>query len=326
MTADADRRWMAAALALARRGRGRTGANPNVGCVLVKHDQIVGRGWTQDGGRPHAEAQALAQAGGLARGATAYVTLEPCAHESPRGPSCADSLITAGVARCVAAMVDPDSRTAGKGLARLEEAGVDVVSGLLEAEARTELAGFCSRLATGRAELTLKLALSLDGRLAMADGRSQWITGEPARFYAHALRAEADMVLVGGGTLRADMPRLDNRLPGSTAPQPLRAVLSKGPVPSGFHAFATIAELDAFALSQGLNRILCEGGGGLASTLLSANRVDRLILLRAPILIGHGLGLEGLRPADLAQTHGRWQLKQRGPIGIDQLEVYDFCR
>ncbi|MCG2839660.1 bifunctional diaminohydroxyphosphoribosylaminopyrimidine deaminase/5-amino-6-(5-phosphoribosylamino)uracil reductase RibD [Sandaracinobacter sp. RS1-74] len=313
---------MAAALALARRGRGRTGSNPNVGCLLLQGSRVVGRGWTQDGGRPHAEAMALTEAGSRAQGAIAYVTLEPCAHESRRGPACADSLIAAGIARCVVAMADPDERTAGKGLARLKAAGVETVSGVLEAEARLELAGFVGRLATGRAELTLKLALSLDGRLAMADGRSQWITGEAARLYAHQLRAEADMVLVGGGTLRADRPRLDNRLPGSHAPQPLKAVLTSGPVPEGFLAFCDLQALEHFARQEGLNRILCEGGGGLASALLTMNRVDRLLLLRAPILIGEGIGLEGLHPATLAETHGVWRLEERRPLGADLLERY----
>jgi diaminohydroxyphosphoribosylaminopyrimidine deaminase/5-amino-6-(5-phosphoribosylamino)uracil reductase len=313
---------MAAALALARRGRGRTGANPNVGCLLVKAGRVVGRGWTQDGGRPHAEAMALAQAGGAAHGATAFVTLEPCAHLSPRGPACADTLAAAGIARAIVAMVDPDERTAGQGLARLRAAGVEVAHGLMEAEARRELLGFTGRLATGRAELTLKLALSIDGRLAMADGRSQWITGESARAYAHALRAEADLVLVGGGTFRADAPQLTVRLPGSTAPQPLRAVLTSGPVPQGFIALPSLAALDALVAERQLNRILCEGGGGLAAALLAAGRVDRLAILRAPILIGNGIGLEGLNPADLSETHGRWQLADSRMLGVDRLDLY----
>ena len=313
---------MAAALALARRGRGRTGANPNVGCLLVKAGRVVGRGWTQDGGRPHAEAMALAQAGDASRGATAFVTLEPCAHLSPRGPACADTLAAAGIARAIVAMVDPDERTAGQGLARLRAAGVEVAHGLMEAEARRELLGFSGRLATGRAELTLKLARSIDGRLAMADGRSQWITGEAARAYAHALRAEADLVLVGGGTFRADAPQLTVRLPGSTAPQPLRAVLTSGPVPQGFIALPSLAALDALVAERQLNRILCEGGGGLAAALLAAGRVDRLAILRAPILIGNGIGLEGLNPADLSETHGRWQLADSRMLGVDRLDLY----
>jgi diaminohydroxyphosphoribosylaminopyrimidine deaminase/5-amino-6-(5-phosphoribosylamino)uracil reductase len=313
---------MAAALALARRGRGRTAANPNVGCLLVRDGRVVGRGWTQDGGRPHAEAMAVAQAGAAARGATAYVTLEPCAHQSARGRACAQTLIAAGIAGCVAAMVDPDPRTAGQGLAALQAAGIAVKQGVLEADARRELLGFVRRLSGGRPELILKLALSLDGRLALKGGQSQWITGEIARLHAHALRAEADLLLVGGGTFRADAPQLTARLPGSSAPQPLRAVLSSDAVPEGFTALASLEALDAFAHANSVNRILCEGGGALASALLAADRVDRLVLLRAPILIGEGVGLEGLRPADLAETHGRWRLESRRALGPDLLESY----
>ena len=312
---------MAAALALARRGRGRTGANPNVGCLLVRNGQVAGRGWTQHGGRPHAEEMALAAAGAAARGATAYVTLEPCAHDSRRGGPCADSLLAAGVARVVAAMVDPDPRTAGRGIERLRAGGVAVRLGVLEEEARAELAGFAGRL-QGRAELTLKLALSLDGRLAMAGGESQWISGEVARTFVQQLRAEADLLLVGGGTFRADRPRLTQRLPGCDAPQPLRAVLTSGEMPDGYHALRSIEALDRLAVAHGLNRLLCEGGGGLAAALLAADRVDRLLLLRSPILIGAGIGLEGLRPGSLAETHGRWRLQERRRLGVDVLEVF----
>jgi diaminohydroxyphosphoribosylaminopyrimidine deaminase/5-amino-6-(5-phosphoribosylamino)uracil reductase len=316
-----DERWMQAALALARRGAGRTGTNPNVGCLLVREGRVVGRGWTQEGGRPHAEAVAVAQAGDLARGATAYVTLEPCAHESPRGPACADGLVEAGVARVVAAMVDPDPRTAGAGLARLAAAGIEISDGVGRAAAEAELAGFAGRL-RGRPELMLKLALSLDGRLALADGRSQWITGPAARAYAHALRARSDMVLVGGGTLRADQPELTVRLPGSTAPQPIRAVVTSGEVPEGWRAAPSLEALDDLATAAGVNRILCEGGGRLAAALLAADRVDRLILLRAPILIGDGQGLEGLALPDLAAAHGRWRLEDSRMLGVDRLEVF----
>lgn len=317
-----DARYMAAALALARRGRGRTGANPNVGCLLVNNSLVVGRGWTQDGGRPHAEAQALSEAGTRAQGATAYVTLEPCAHESQRGPACAQTLITAGIARCVVAMTDPDPRTAGRGIAALKAAGIAVSEGVLEREARRELTGFTRRLSGGRPELTLKLALSLDGRLAMKDGTSQWITGEPARLFAHALRAEADLILVGGGTLRADRPQLTNRLPGSTAPQPQRVALTSSAAPEGYADLPSLDALDALCREKQVNRILCEGGGALASTLLAEDRVDRLVLLRAPILIGHGIGLERLHPAGLADTHGRWEPEDRRMLGVDVLEQY----
>ncbi len=310
---------MAAALALARRAAGQTGSNPNVGCLVVQQGRVAGRGWTAAGGRPHAEAMALAEAGDAASGATAYVTLEPCAHISPRGPDCAGALVAAGIARAVVAMTDPDPRTAGAGIARLEAAGIAVTHGAGAPGATAELAGFSRRMRGGRAELVLKLALSLDGRLALAGGQSRWITGAVARAYAHRLRSMADLVLVGGGTLRHDAPRLDVRLPGHAGAQPLRAILSRAPVPAPFIALPSLDALDAL---PGVNRILCEGGPGLATALLAADRVDRLILLRAPILLGDGPGLEGLGLHDLAAAHGRWRLEDRRALGADQLEQF----
>lgn len=314
---------MAAALALARRAAGRTGGNPNVGCLLVRDGLVVGRGWTRDGGRPHAEAAALAEAGDRARGATAYVSLEPCAHHSSRGPDCAGGLIGSGIARCVVAMADPDPRTAGAGLARMAAAGISVASGVLEDRARSELLGFARRVSGGRAALTLKLALSLDGRLALPDGRSRWITGAVARAFVHRLRAQADIVLVGGGTFRADAPGLDVRLAGHDGPQPMRAVLTGASVAPPFVGLPSLQALDAL---PGINRILCEGGGRLAAGLLAEDRVDRLVLLRAPIMIGEGKGLEGHVVADLAAAHGRWRLEERRPLGQDLLEVFDRNR
>lgn len=177
---------MAAALALSERARGRTAPNPNVGCILVDAEgHVVGRGWTQPGGRPHAEAMALAEAAGKSRGATCHVTLEPCAHVSPRGPACADLLIAAGVVRVVIALGDPDPRTNGQGVARLRSAGIHVVEGAAEAPARTAMAGFLTRRAKSRPFVTLKLATSLDGRIALASGESRWITGPEARAHAH---------------------------------------------------------------------------------------------------------------------------------------------
>lgn len=310
---------MAAALALGRRVAGRTGPNPNVGCLLVRDGKVVGRGWTGDGGRPHAEAMALAQARERARDATAYVTLEPCAHVSHRGPDCAGSLIAADIARCVVAMQDPDPRTAGAGITRMVDAGIAVSTGVLEKQAKAELFGFSRRIAGGRAALTLKLALSLDGRLALADGRSQWITGPVARAFGHRLRAEADLVLVGGGTFRADAPRLDVRLAGHDGPQPVRLVLTSGAVPAPFVAVPSLEALDTI---PGVSRILCEGGGRLAASLLAADRVDRLAILRAPIVIGAGMGLEHLRLNDLSAAHGRWVLEDRRALGEDLLEVF----
>jgi diaminohydroxyphosphoribosylaminopyrimidine deaminase / 5-amino-6-(5-phosphoribosylamino)uracil reductase len=214
---------MTLALALARRGLGNVAPNPAVGCVLVKENAVVGRGWTQKGGRPHAETEALRRAGDAARGATAYVTLEPCAHRGETGPCC-DALVEAGIARCVVAIEDPDPRVAGRGIARLEKAGIEVAVGTGAAEAEAVNAGFLMRVRAGRPLVTLKLATSLDGRIATHTGESRWITGEHARAWAHLLRAQNDAVLIGSGTVAADDPTLDCRLPGMGSVSPVRVV------------------------------------------------------------------------------------------------------
>jgi diaminohydroxyphosphoribosylaminopyrimidine deaminase/5-amino-6-(5-phosphoribosylamino)uracil reductase len=319
---DAD--WMAAAVALAWRGRGLSAPNPNVGCVLVTHGRVVGRGWTQAGGRPHAEAMALAEAGAAARGATAYVTLEPCAHASARGPCCADALIAAGVARIVAATRDPDPRTDGQGLALLRAAGITVEEGLLATEAQFAMAPWWSRQMRGRPFVTLKLATSLDGCIARADGRSRWITGARARAHAHLERAAHQAILVGRGTLEADTPRLDVRLPGLEARSPRRLLLTRGAAPNGWTAIASPGALDSL---DGVDSVLVEGGAGAASAFLAADRVDRLLLYRAPILIGDGraaLGDIGL--ADLGDAHDRWHLVDSRLLGSDRLDVYERTR
>jgi diaminohydroxyphosphoribosylaminopyrimidine deaminase / 5-amino-6-(5-phosphoribosylamino)uracil reductase len=215
---------MRAALALARRGLGRVWPNPAVGCVIVHAGAVVGRGWTQPGGRPHGETEALARAGEAARGATAYVSLEPCAHWG-KTPPCADALAAAGVARVVVPIEDPDARVAGKGIARLRAAGIAVETGLCAAEAREVNAGFLTRLERGRPLVTLKLASSLDGRIAMASGESRWITGEAARARAHLLRATHDAVMVGSNTVLADDPQLTCRLNGLEDRSPVRVVV-----------------------------------------------------------------------------------------------------
>jgi diaminohydroxyphosphoribosylaminopyrimidine deaminase/5-amino-6-(5-phosphoribosylamino)uracil reductase len=220
-----DRRFMALAISLGERGLGNVWPNPAVGCVIVKEGRLVGRGWTQPGGRPHAETEALAQAGEAARGATAYVSLEPCAHHG-RTPPCADALVAAGVARVVTALEDPDPRVAGQGHKILESQGISVMTGILAEEARTANAGFLSRIERGRPWLTLKLALTLDGRIATAAGESRWITGPEARRRVHAMRMRHDAVLVGGGTARADDPALTVRDLGATR-QPIRLVASR---------------------------------------------------------------------------------------------------
>ncbi|HET6523361.1 bifunctional diaminohydroxyphosphoribosylaminopyrimidine deaminase/5-amino-6-(5-phosphoribosylamino)uracil reductase RibD [Sphingopyxis sp.] len=318
-TADAD--WMAVAIALSRRGRPAAAPNPNVGCLIVNDGTVVARGWTQPGGRPHAEAMALAAAGGAARGATAYVTLEPCAHASPRGPACSDALIAAGIARVVIAAQDPDPRTDGKGIARLQDAGIEVVFNVLPTEARAAMAPWWTRQAEGRPFVTLKLATSLDGCIAMADGSSRWITGERARAHGHLERASHQAILVGRGTLDADAPKLDVRLAGLEDRGPEKLLLTSGKAPDGWTVVASPESIDR------VDSLLVEGGAGAASAFLAADRVDRLLLYRAPILIGGGrsaLGDIGL--ADLAQAHGRWRLADSRMLGSDRLDVYERIR
>ncbi|WP_074765084.1 bifunctional diaminohydroxyphosphoribosylaminopyrimidine deaminase/5-amino-6-(5-phosphoribosylamino)uracil reductase RibD [Magnetospirillum fulvum] len=214
---------MRAALALARRGLGEVWPNPAVGCIIVAGDRVVGRGCTAAGGRPHAETEALAMAGDAARGGTAYVTLEPCAHHG-KTPPCAEALIAAGIVRVVSALRDPDPRVSGRGIDILRRAGVTVVEGVLEAEARDLNAGFLSRIERGRPLVTLKLASTLDGRIATHTGESRWITGPAARAHAHLLRAENDAVMIGSGTALADDPELTCRLPGLSSRSPVRIV------------------------------------------------------------------------------------------------------
>jgi len=316
---------MAAALALAERGRGRTAPNPNVGCLIVKHGRVIGRGWTQPGGRPHAEAMALAEAGVAAGGATVYVTLEPCAHASPRGPACADLLVAAGPARVVAALTDPDKRTAGQGFARMRAAGIEIAEGVLAVEAQRSMAGFLTRQALGRPQVTLKLALSLDGMIARSDGESQWITGAAARTHVHLERSRHEAILVGRGTWEKDQPRLDVRLAGLEERSPRRLVLSTSPQLSlGRREVEVIADPWEISALDSVDHLFVEGGARTASAFLAEGLVDRLLLYRAPILIGAGkpaLGDIGL--ASLADAHGRWRLADSRTLGIDRLEVYE---
>lgn len=233
---------MTAALALARRGLGTVWPNPAVGCIVVAADRVVGRGWTQPGGRPHAEAEALARAGAAAKGATAYVTLEPCAHHGVT-PPCADALINAGISCCVVALADPDERVDGAGLDRMRAAGIAVELGVCADAAAEVNAGFLSRVTKGRPLVTLKLATTADGRIATATGESRWITGEVARAAAHGLRARHDAILVGAETARHDDPRLDCRLPGMEARSPVRIVLDGGdPLPDRLDLLARAKE------------------------------------------------------------------------------------
>jgi diaminohydroxyphosphoribosylaminopyrimidine deaminase / 5-amino-6-(5-phosphoribosylamino)uracil reductase len=311
---------MAATARLAMRARPLARPNPGVAAIVVHDGRVIARGWTQPGGRPHAEALALAgTAPEMLAAATMYVTLEPCAHQSARGPACADLILAAKPARVVVGQRDPDPRTAGQGIARLEAAGI-AVRLLDDPASAASLAGFLTRQHSARPWVTLKLAMSLDGCIAMADGTSRWITGAPARAHVHAQRARHDAILVGGGTWRADAPRLDVRLAGLAARSPQRVVLTRGAVPQGVTAIAApqdIAGLD------GVLHLYVEGGAQTASAFLAADLVDELHLYTAPILIGDGkraLGALGL--TSLGEAHGRWHLNERRQLGSDTFTAY----
>ena len=313
------------ALALADSARGRSAPNPNVGCMIVSPSgKIVGRGATADGGRPHAEAAALTQAGKKARGSTVYSTLEPCAHDSPRGPACADLLIEAVPARVVVALRDPDPRTAGKGIQRLRRAGIEVSLGVQRDAAKRSLAGWLTRLRLDRPRITLKLALSIDGKIALPSGESQWITGEDARRHVHLERAHSDMILVGRGTYLADKPRLDVRLPGLEERSPRRALLTRGEAVAGWEILSS--PQDVYRLHD-VNDLLVEGGSATATAFLAADLVDRIVIYRAPIIVGEGKSSVGYIGLDaIADAHGRWRASNGAHLGIDRLEVYERVR
>lgn len=348
----ADRHFMTQALALAELGMCTTTPNPRVGCVLVKENRVIGEGWHQRAGEPHAEVHALAQAGASARGATAYVTLEPCSHFG-RTPPCAEALVAAGVARVVAAMEDPNPQVAGRGFARLRAAGVAVDYGLMAEQAAELNVGFVSRMQRGRPWLRLKVAASLDGKTALTNGKSQWLTGAPARRDAHVWRARSCAILTGSGTVLADDPSLTVReVPCQR--QPLRVVMDSqmrtpttakvligGGVlfvaaaetprvaaltatgaeivllPNGQGAVdpaATLAEL----ARRGVNELLVEAGSRLNGALLAAGLVDELLLYQAPMLIGdRARGMFDLPElADLADAR-RLKVVERRTLGDD---------
>ena len=294
--------------------------NPAVGALIVKQGQVLGRGWTQPGGRPHAEAMALAQAGDSARGATLYCTLEPCAHASPRGPTCSALLAQSGLARVVFAVIDPDPRTAGAGAASLRKAGIQIDHIACDAS-RDSLKGFLTRCTAQRPYVTLKLALSLDGFVARIDGESQWITGPEARAHVHSRRALSDVILVGGGTWRKDRPRLDVRLPGLETRSPQRAVLTRGVPVDGVTIINTPAQIAQFRNAQYL---YVEGGGATAASFLREGLVDRVELYRAPILLGNGIAALGdIGLERLADAHGQWVMRERRQLGSDTYEAYE---
>ena len=357
MSLDSDLLHMRHALALGQRGLGNSWPNPAVGCIIVAETCIVGRGWTQPGGRPHAETMALAQAGPRAKGATAYVTLEPCAHHG-HTPPCAAALVKAGITRVVSATTDPDPRVSGKGLAMLRAAGITVTEGVAEAEARRTNHGFFLRVEQNRPHITLKLATSLDGRIATASGQSRWITGPEARRAVHALRGRHDAVMVGIGTALADDPDLTIRDLGYVH-QPVRVVIDSAlrlpltarltqtarDVPlwlchaegaSGtalHHAGARLIrcrksdqgqdmhDVLAQLADAGLTRILCEGGAAIAAALLSAKLVDDLVLYTAGRLFGATgtAAIASLGDVALGSTP-EFQLIDQRPVGADLMQ------
>ena len=320
-----DRKWMREALALANEARGQSAPNPNVGCVIVSSSgRVVGRGATALGGRPHAEALALLQAGKKAHGATVYVTLEPCAHASPRGPACADLLLAAKPARVAIGIRDPDPRTTGKGINRLRKAGIEVKLGVERQEAKRSLAGWLTRLELGRPRVTLKLALSIDGKIALPSGESKWITGEDARRHVHQERAHSDMILVGRGTYMVDQPNLDVRLPGFEERSPRRALLTRGEAVDGWEILRN--PQDVYRLHD-VNDLLVEGGSATATGFLTDDLVDRILIYRAPIIVGEGKSSFGYVGLDaIADAHGRWDLTDEQRLGVDRLEVYERVR
>ena len=355
---------MRVALALASRGLGNVWPNPAVGCVLVKEGIVVGRGWTCPGGRPHAETEALRRAGDQAKGATAYVSLEPCNHHGET-PPCADALIEAGIARCVVALTDPDPRVSGKGVSRLTDAGITVDTRVLGREAEALNAGYLKRVLDRRPLVTWKVASSLDGRIATGGGHSQWITGESARRRAHLLRAEYDAVLIGSHTAIVDRPRLTCRLPGLEARSPVRIVAdSRLQLPLTDPLVTEAAEASTWVLTlpgsdkarrdayqsagvdiievpadengrldltaalmelggRGLTRVMVEGGGRLASSLLNAGLVDGIEWFRAPSVIGgDGIGAAAALGLDRVDLAPRFEHVDSVTLGEDVLESY----
>jgi diaminohydroxyphosphoribosylaminopyrimidine deaminase/5-amino-6-(5-phosphoribosylamino)uracil reductase len=319
LSSDPDRRWLAAAARLAGRALPLSRPNPAVGALIVKHGKVLARGWTQPGGRPHAEAVALEATGDAAGGATLYVTLEPCAHQSHRGPACAELVAASGLARVVIGCGDPDPRTAGQGIARICAAGIAV--DLIEsAECAASLSGYLIRAHKGRPEVTLKLALSEDARLAPPPGEGQWLTGEIARAHVHAWRARMDAILVGAGTLKADNPRLDVRLPGLAERSPERWLLTHREAPQGWQA---LHSPQAIAGMAGVQYLMVEGGAETARAFLGAGLVDRLLLYRAHREIGgEGPALPELTRAAL-DTNPRWHRTDTRPLGNDSVDLYE---
>ena len=365
--AEFDRRMMAAALRLGRRTLGQTHPNPAVGCIIVRSEGdtriVVGRGATAPGGRPHAERIALAEAGTAARGATAYVTLEPCAHESKAGP-CASALVEAGIARVVTAMADPDPRTSGAGHEILEAAGIAVTTGVLAEEACRAHSGHITRISKGRPHVTLKLAVSADGMIGRREGERMLVSGKPAFEAVQIMRTAFDAIMVGIGTVLVDDPRLTVRLPGLAKRAPARVILDalarmpptakllqtldEAPLkvfvapdapPERLAALAAagaeaipvatsggrldLAAVLAQLAADGFTRLLAEGGAEVASSLISADLVDEVIIIRAPVVVGpDGVRALGGMALSAIERSPRYRQIEATQVGEDVMRTY----
>ena len=327
---NGDRRWMDYAARLGRRALGTTAENPPVGCIIVKEDRVLGLGWTQPGGRPHAETEALAMAGEAARGATAYVTLEPCAHHG-RTPPCAGALVKAGLARVVTAVQDPDPRVSGGGHAILRAAGIAVETGIGAEAARRDLGGFLTRIEKKRPYVTLKLAISADNKIAARAGERTPITGAEVQAWVHLMRAQSDAILIGMATVLADDPELACRLPGLEGRSPKPFVLSSTrelPAASKLAGSGAevlrggIAAALASLAARGINRLMVEGGARTARGFIEAGIVDEIHLFRSPREIGPQ-GVDALGGLRLDEVLTRFRLEQEEVLGPDRLTVYE---
>jgi diaminohydroxyphosphoribosylaminopyrimidine deaminase / 5-amino-6-(5-phosphoribosylamino)uracil reductase len=362
MAQSDDARFMALALSLGRRGLGRTWPNPAVGAVIVKDGVIVGRGWTQPGGRPHAEVEALRRAGEAARGATLYVTLEPCSHFG-KTPPCADAVVAAGIARVVSAIEDPNPEVAGRGHARLRGAGTAVDVGIGADEARRDHAGHIRRMRDGRPHVMLKLAISADGKAAGAGGEPVAITGEEVRERVHLMRAKSDAIMIGVGTAIADDPMLTCRLPDMAKDSPVRIVLDTMlRLPVGSHLVVSARQTPVWAVSgvqapqdaeavlrehgvevlrspasasrvelkdaiefiagKGITRLMVEGGPALAAALIAADLVDEAVLFHSPKIVGAD-GVEALAVSTMEALTARLKHVASQSVGADRQDIYE---
>ncbi len=353
---NADRRWMNYALRLGRRALGTTAENPPVGCVIVKDGRLLGVGWTQPGGRPHAETEALEMASEAVGGATAYVTLEPCAHHG-RTPPCAEALVKAGLARVVTALEDPDPRVSGGGHAILRAAGVAVETGVSAEEARQGLAGFLTRIQKKRPYVILKIGVSADGKIAAGPGQRTAITGEEVKSRVHLMRSQSDAILVGLSTVLIDDPDLTCRLPGMEGRSPIRIVAdTRLSIPSKTKLVRTAEEVPVWILStrkggvsagitvvdckqtpngwvdfadaleqlaeRGINSLLVEGGSHIFQSFLEADLVDEVQLFQSPAVIGPQ-GIDAIADRSLSTLEKRFKPTQKEVLGTDTLTVYE---